>query len=166
MLRRLLVVIALACLAAPAAASASASRQVELVTIDETFPVDHGCGFPIIEHQSGTFQIATFFNSAGVPTKSIITVRSHYVVTESANGKTLLGVSPFATKIIFDEDGGVASQMLTGLKGSFRIPHGGVLVLDTGRLVEDAEGNVVFEAGPHPLHDGTAQAQLCNYFAS
>ena len=41
----------------------------------------------------------TFFNSAGVPTKSIITTRSPYVVTESANGKTLLGVSPFVTKM-------------------------------------------------------------------
>jgi len=166
MLRRLLVVVALACLAAPVAASASASRQVEVIPVDETFPVDHGCGFPIMEHQSGTFQFATFFNSDGVPTKSIITVRSHYVVTLSANGKTLLGVSPYATKIIYDDAGGVASQTLTGLKGSFRIPHGGVLVLDTGRLVEDADGNVVFEAGPHPLHDGTAQARLCDYFAS
>jgi hypothetical protein len=166
MLRRLLVVVALACLAAPAAASASASRQVELVTVDETLIRDHGCGFPIIEHQSGTFRIATFFDSAGVPTKSIITIRSPYVVTESANGKTLLGVSPFVTKIIYDQDGGVISQTLTGLSGVFRIPHGGVLVLDTGRLLEDAEGNVLFEAGPHPLHHGTAQAQLCNYFAS
>ena len=166
MLRRLLFLVAVACFAAPTAASASASRQVEVITIDEAFPVDHGCGFPIIEHQSGTFQIATFFDSAGVPTKSIITVRSHYVVTLSANGKTLTGVSPFAQKTIFNEEGEEVSQSLTGLIASYRIPHGGVLTLDTGRLVEDADGNVVFEAGPHPLHHGAAQAMLCDYFAS
>ncbi len=166
MLRRLPIVVALACLATPAAAAAHASRQVEVVTVDQNFPRDHGCGFPITEHQSGTFQIATFFNGAGMPTKSIITVRGPYVVTERANGKTLLGVSPFVTKIVYDENGGIRSQVLTGLAVQFRIPHGGVLVLDTGRLVEDAGGNVLFEAGPHPLHDGTAQARLCAYFAS
>src|SRR3954447_24792366 len=135
MLRRLLVVVALACLAAPAAASASASREVELVTVDVTFPRDHGCGFPITEHQSGTFQVATFFNSSGAPTKSIITVRGRYVVTETAHGKTLLGVSPFVTKILYSPDGQVKSQTLTGLAVQFRIPHRGMLVMDTGRLV-------------------------------
>lgn len=166
MVPRLLLLAALACLAAPAAASAGASRQVDVITVDETVRVDHGCGFPIFEHQSGTFQIATFFSSAGVPTRSIITVRSPYVVTERAHGKTLVGVSPFVTKTVFDENGDVASVTLTGLSVQFRVPHGGVLVLDTGRLVEDADGNVVFEAGPHPLHEGQAQQRLCAYFAS
>jgi hypothetical protein len=166
MLRRLLVVVALVCLAAPAAASASASREVELITVDVTLSRDHGCGFPITEHQSGTFQVATFFNRAGAPTKTIITARSPYVVTETANGKTLLGVSPFATKILYSSDGGVTSQTTTGLAVQFRIPHGGMLVMDTGRLVEDAEGNVSFEAGPRALHDGTGQALICSYFGS
>ena len=80
MLRRLIIVAAAALLAAPAAASASASRQVDLVTFDGSFQTDTFCSFPLTEHQSGTYQVATFFDVAGNPTKAIITVRSHYTV--------------------------------------------------------------------------------------
>ena len=165
MLRRLLLLPALMLLAVPATASASAHREVDIVSFDGSFPTDEFCGFTLTEHQTGTFQVATFFSTAGVPTKSIITVRSHYAVSLSANGKTLVGISPFVQKDILFPNGDVASRTLTGVEWQFRIPGGGLVLIDTGRVVRfHADGPVVFEAGPHPVLHGDTQA-LCAYFA-
>jgi hypothetical protein len=166
MFRRLLILPAVLLLALPANASASASRQVDIVSFDGSFPTDTFCPFTLTEHQSGTFQIATFFNTAGNPTKSIITVRSHYAVSLSGNGRTLVGVSPFMQKDILYPNGDVASRTLTGVVWQFRVPGGGLVLVDTGRVVRfHADGPVVFEAGQHPVLDGNTQA-LCDYFAS
>ena len=40
------------------------------------------------------------------------------------------------------------------------LPDGGTIIADVGRLVFDAEGNVIFEAGPHPALHGDFAA-LC-----
>jgi hypothetical protein len=136
------------------------------VSFDGSFPTDTFCPFTLTEHQSGTFQIATFFNTAGNPTKSIITVRSHYAVSLSGNGRTLVGVSPFVQKDVLYPNGDVASRTLTGVVWQFRVPRGGLVLVDTGRVVRfHADGPVVFEAGQHPVLDGNTQA-LCDYFAS
>ena len=165
MLRRLMILAALALLAAPATASASASRHVDLISVDSTFQTDSFCSFPLTEHQSGTFQVATFFDTAGDPTKAIITVRSHYTVSLSGNGKTLSGVQPYAEKDVLNSDGDAVSRAQMGVSWQFRIPGGGLVLVETGRIVYDADDNVVFEAGPHPVVDGATGA-LCDYFSS
>jgi len=165
MLRRFMILAALALLAAPATASASASRQVDLISVDSSSQTDSFCSFPLTEHQSGTYQVATFFNSAGDPTKAIITVRSHYTVSLSGNGKTLSGVQPYAEKDVLNADGDAVSRARMGVIWQFRIPDGGLVLVETGRIVYDADFNVVFEAGPHPVSDGATEA-LCNYFSS
>jgi hypothetical protein len=164
-LRRLMIVAAFALLAAPATASASASRQVDLISVDSTFQTDSFCSFPLTEHQSGTYQVATFFDTAGDPTKAIITVRSHYTVSLSGNGKTLSGVQSYAEMDVFNSDGDTVSVARMGVIWQFRIPGGGLVLVETGRIVYDEDGNVVFEAGPHPVSDGATEA-LCNYFSS
>jgi hypothetical protein len=164
MLRRLMILAAIAMFAAPAAASASASREVDLISVNSTSQTGAFCSFPLTEHQSGTFQVATFFDTAGDPTKAIISVRSNYTVSLSANGKTLSGVQPYAEKDVFNSDGDIVSYARMGVVWQFRIPGGGLVLVETGRIVYEG-GNVVFEVGPHPVVDGATEA-LCNYFSS
>ena len=161
---RILAIVAVALLAMPATASAQATREVEVISFNGSFEVNDLCSFPLIEHQEGTFQIATFFDASGTPTKQIITVRSPYVVTLSAHGKTLTGVSPFAEKIVLDAEGELVTATLVGLVSQFRVPGDGVLLIDTGRIVFDADFDIIFEAGPHPVAHGDTAA-LCDYFS-
>jgi hypothetical protein len=92
-------------------------------------------------------------------------VRSHYTVSLSGNGKTLSGVQPYAEKDVLNSDGDAVSRAQMGVSWQFRIPGGGLVLVETGRIVYDEDGNVVFEAGPHPVVDGATEA-LCNYFSS
>jgi hypothetical protein len=47
-----------------------------------------------------------------------------------------------------------------GRAPTYFLPDGGTVIADVGRLVFDAEGNVTFEAGPHPALHGDFAA-LC-----
>ena len=50
---------------------------------------------------------------------------------------------------------------INGLFNLFTVPGGGVVFLDTGRIiVDEATGEIFFEAGPHQDWDGDV-ASLC-----
>jgi hypothetical protein len=69
--------------------------------------------------------------------------------TLSANGRSVSQSSHTAS--IFNLVTGTETDV--GIIIRVFLPDGGTLYLDRGRLVVDADGNVVFEAGPHPsLH--------------
>lgn len=91
-------------------------------------------------------------------------MRSHYTASLSRNGKTLSGVQPYAEKDTFNSDGDIVSFARMGVVWQFRIPGGGLVLVETGKIVYDEDGNVVFEVGPHPVSDG-ATAALCSYFS-
>jgi hypothetical protein len=94
---------------------------------------------------TGSFQV--FFDSTGTPVRlQIETVSTN---TFSANGITI----PFrsANKNTFNLINGTGTDI--GLDIRVTIPGVGNLYLDRGRLVFDSNGNLIFEAGPHPsLH--------------
>ena len=52
-----------------------------------------------------------------------------------------------------------------GLRFRVAFPGLGVVLLDAGRIVFDADGNVVFEAGPHQIVNEDF-AEFCAAFAS
>ena len=143
-------------LAVVAAASAFAGQSsaatpfIGAFPLSETF-VDDGasaaCGFPVTSTISGTARVEVFFDQSGNPVR--VQVEESASGTFSANG---LSVSQSSHMIsIFNLVTGTDTEI--GLIIRVSLPGGGTLYLDRGRLVFDANGNVVFEAGPHPsLH--------------
>jgi hypothetical protein len=136
-----------------------------LATPPETFRIPHqdtfidegasaACGFDILFEVSGIQTIQVLYDAAGNPIR--VQVHGNIEGTVSANGITLREIE--RGQIFYDLTDG--SQTLVGLVFRVFLPHGGTVIADVGRLVFDAEGNVIFEAGPHPALHGDFAA-LC-----
>jgi hypothetical protein len=143
----------LALLAQPANATPTTGRfEQEITYLDDG--ASAACGFPITFHQldRGTYQL--FFDKQG----NLIRVQVQTLTsgTATANGITLLEQG--RENNFYDIVTG--TQMDASLEFRVWLPGLGVVIMDTGRLLFDAEGNVVFEAGPHPALDGDFAA-LC-----
>lgn len=116
--------------------------------ISETF-VDDGvseaCGFPVTVTIAGDGRFQVFFDQSGNPIR--VQVEVNDTGTFSANGLTV-GQAAHTISII-----DLVKGTETDIGIIIRVFDGGTLYLDRGRLVFDANGNLVFEAGPHPsLH--------------
>jgi hypothetical protein len=143
----------LALLAQPAYATPTTGRfEQEITYLDDG--ASAACGFPITFHQldRGTYQL--FFDKQG----NLIRVQVQTLTsgTATANGITLLEQG--RENNFYDIVTG--TQMDASLEFRVWLPGLGVVIMDTGRLLFDAEGNVVFEAGPHPALNGDFAA-LC-----
>ena len=133
-----------------AGTSAAATPDIFTFPINETF-VDDGasaaCGFQILATNTGTARVEVFFDNTGAPVR--VQVEENVIESFTANGVTINGAGH--TLDVFDLLNG--TETLTGLVIRVPLPGGGILYLDRGRLVFDENGNLVFEAGPHPsLH--------------
>jgi hypothetical protein len=168
MLRRLALATALsASFVVPFATSAPAgaatttagatSPVIGTFPIEETGVVDPGasaaCGFTVSFSELGTGMFEVFFDQSGNPTR--IQVEKNTTGTFSGNGLVVNQAEHTIT--VFDLTKGTEIDL--GLV--FRIfGSNGTLQMDVGRLVFDADGNVIFEAGPHPALHGDFSA-LC-----
>ncbi|HEU4897088.1 MAG TPA: hypothetical protein VFX88_05880, partial [Actinomycetota bacterium] len=103
---------------------------------------------------SGIQTIQVLYDAAGNPIRR--QVHSNIEGTVSANGITLREIEHGQTFIDLVE--GTDTEI--GLLFRVLLPGGGTVIADVGRLVFDAEGNVIFEAGPHPALHGDFAA-LC-----
>jgi hypothetical protein len=101
---------------------------------------------------TGTYQV--FLDQQDNSTRVQVEDRSHS--TLSANGITLDGYGSY--NMFFDPTDGSSTE--TGLDVRFSLPRGGVVVIEEGRSISDANGNVVFLAGKWPLLEGDLGA-LC-----
>ena len=165
----LLIVVALPLAVAATAAANSTQRQV--VTIHETDPftdATDACGFPIDLREDGSFKVTDYFDNTGTLVKETITpFGGPFTLTaiNPANGKfTTTQAQTFVTIITFNPDGSVASSSANGVIYNFVVPGLGTILHSTGRLVFDANGNLVFEAGPHAFRDQNT-ATFCSYMA-
>lgn len=147
---------ALAVLAAPTAA---------LATPPDTFRIPHedsfidegasaACGFDVLFEVSGIQTVQVLFDAAGNPIR--LQVHGNIEGTVSANGITLREIE--RGQIFVDLIEGTDTEV--GLIFRVFLPGGGTVIADVGRLVFDAEGNLIFEAGPHPALHGDFAA-LC-----
>jgi hypothetical protein len=132
----------------------SASAQTQPVTGGFTgtdINVDPGvsanCGFTVTETDTTSGRFELFFDNTGTPIR--YQVEEHYTGFFSANGLTVntagagVGIFNLAT----------GGETNAGIDIRVSLPGGGILYIDRGRLVFDANGNLVFEAGSHPsLH--------------
>lgn len=138
-------------------------------------PVDHGAfSFPLDETDSflcpfplqisgqvlGSF--TSFLDDAGNINKMIIHSSNEFTV--SANGVSVPQTERWNDIILFDDSGNPVSETIAGLIVHFRLPHGGTVGLDVGRMVENPmTGEVLFQAGNFQLAGGDTAA-LCAAF--
>jgi hypothetical protein len=147
---------ALAAVLGPAPATAATPETGTYVHEDHF--IDEGasaaCGFEVRVDVLGEVTYQVFFDAAGEATR----VQLHYNVEGefSANGVTLPEIER-AQRFLDLTTGG---DREIGLLFQVRLPRGGVVIADVGRLVFDGDGNVTFEAGPHPALAGDF-AGLC-----
>jgi hypothetical protein len=130
--------------------ASAAPPSMGTFTVTDSF-IDDGasaaCGFPVTSTAttSGLFQV--FFDQSGNPIR--VEVHENSSGTFTANG---LSVNQTSHQLsIFNLVTGTVTDI--GILIHVSLPGGGTLYLDRGLLMSDSNGNLVFEAGPHPsLH--------------
>ena len=151
----LLVILAAMVLAQPAAAN----TQVRTVShVDDTGVDSSICGFDITFHVVGSFTTTDFHDNTGFLYKTISTVGpGPFRITATAKGTTLIDQNEsFSDKITYNPDGSVKTETANGPFNKFTAPGAGIVWLDTGHIVVDGDGNVLFVAGPRQNGDFTA----------
>jgi hypothetical protein len=53
------------------------------------------------------------------------------------------------------------NETWTGLEARYAYPNGQVITQDTGPIVFDGSGNIVYEQGQHPFADGPGNDAVC-----
>jgi hypothetical protein len=140
---------------APTAAAMEPTHQRFEVTRHGTFVTCSG--FDVIGDFSVERDDVTFFDSSGTPIKMVI--HAHFVGT-LANSVTGKSLSDDGNRIItFDLPNNTVTN--TGLNLKVVVPGQGIIVIDAGRIVIDAAGNITSEAGPHDLENNALQP-LCS----
>jgi hypothetical protein len=151
-MRKLTLVIPLICTILALAPQASAKPPATgTFPLDETF-VDDGasaaCGFPVTSTITGSGKFVVFFDRNGNPTRTL--VEESDSGTFSANGHSVNQSSHVLS--IFNLVSGTETDI--GVVIRVFLPNGQTLYADRGVLVVDANGNAIFEAGPHPSFHG------------
>jgi hypothetical protein len=143
--------IAVASALLPGQAGASSDR-----TITGRFPIDEHhalfepessvCGFPISAELTGKGNFQLFLDANG----DFIRGHVHLNITGSLTANDLSVRFARSINQFFELDATVTE---VGLVFRDSVPGVGVVLMDRGRLVFDSNGQLVFEAGPHPqLH--------------
>jgi hypothetical protein len=142
------ILLALALWAQPAGANTPVRTVIH---VDETGVDTEICGFDITFHFFGRFTVTDFSDNTGFVYKTIVTVGpgGPFIVTATAKGTTLTQQnSSFDEIITYNADGSVNTRTDNGPYNKFTAPGGGIVWLDTGRIVLDGDFNILFEAGP------------------
>lgn len=125
------------------------AAQPEMGTFDNGFESFHDTevcgaapfGFDVdaTEHEYGFFQV--FRNGSGDVTRLL--VHLNYDAWISANGKTIVEQDTWT--FIATPDGSRGVGLTVQIKGA-----DGMVQLDAGQIVFDADGNISYVRGPHP----------------
>lgn len=159
-----LAVVAFALLTLPVAVSA-APPVVETFHNEASGPFSGPCpnGVTLLFSVTEDVRVTTFFDEAGNPVRLQGKVDVVMVVTNPATGASVR--SPAHTTFVEDLVAGTNTQV--GLVFSATVPGVGVVFHDVGRIVNDAEGNLIFEAGPHDvLHTAGDHVVRTNFCAA
>jgi hypothetical protein len=143
----ILVAVSLALVSAMTVSAAEPNTQA---FHDENSGVVADCGgFLALADYEIDGRATTFFDNDGNPLR----VQAHAVyngtLTNSVTGLILRDPSRLTLTASLQE--GTTTQ--AGLAFAITVPGEGIAMLDVGRLVFDAEGNVIFEGGPHQFLD-------------
>lgn len=111
-----------------------------------TSTIDCG-GFQVLARYIVNVRTTTFFDQRDQPASAQIHMYLDGTLTNQTTGLTLR--DPWHNTTFVDLTTGEST--VTGLLFGITVPGRGVAVLDAGKLVFDAAGNVTFEGGPHQL---------------
>ena len=159
-----LAAVAVALLTLPVAVSA-APPVVETFHDEGSFAFAGPCpnGVTLVGTFTEDVRVTTFFDEAGTPVRALITVNYVGVVTNPKTGESV--ENRHHQTIIVDLVEGTVAEV--GLIFSATVPGEGVVFHDVGRVVFDAAGDVVFEAGPHDvLNTAGPHAVRANFCAA
>ncbi len=149
--------------ALPLLSAGAAPPLVEIFTDEGSFAFAGSCPNGVILKETFTqdVRVTTFFDKAGNPVRVQTKVNFVGVVTNPETGES---VRDAAHHTIFLDliDG---TETVVGLVFSVTVPGVGVVFHDVGRVVFDAEGTPIFEAGPHDVlnteGDHPVRARFC-----
>ena len=112
------------------------------------------CGtFLALEDFVEDVRVKTFFDNAGIPIRVQVHVNFNGTITNSETGRTVRDPGHHTVTIDLEE----GTQTFAGMVFAITVPGEGIAVLDAGKVVFDAEGNVIFVGGPHQfLEEGPA----------
>lgn len=153
------VTLAVALAAGTALPAAAAPPITERFPIEEEF-TDEGasaaCGFPVTVQLTGFAVLKVSFDEAGEPSSVRLVINA--TGTISGNGISLSETDHTVIFIDFAEE----TRSEIGIVFRVSVPGTGVILFDRGRLVfgDFGEGELLFEAGPHPGLHGDIDA-LC-----
>jgi hypothetical protein len=105
-------------------------------------------GFDVHATQHEHGEVTGFFDGEGNFVRGVNHIDLSFTI--SANGITLIERDRFT--VFFDEDGHREVGLWTHIQG----PDGGIVLLDAGQLVFDADGNLMRAPGRHPQFFGAS----------
>jgi hypothetical protein len=135
----------------------------ETVPVDVTWIDDNAsgqCGFPVELHLAGTFNISRHDLQSGTLMEIIRMLDATVTFTNLETGATYTS-KVAGPEILTIEADGTVSKAGSGIFSLVTVRGQGVLLKDIGRIVWDEAGNVVFEAGEHPVFVGGDVQGLC-----
>ena len=136
-------------------------RRIAEVFVDEGFFLlpDIDCGTSVLHEElvSERIQVTTFFDQDGAPTRTQVTVNFTAELINLTTGETFRD-----TVVGLDTFGLVTGQEIfvgPGLK--ILVPGEGVVLLHNGRKIFDADGELIFNAGPDDIFELGLFGGLC-----
>jgi hypothetical protein len=128
----------------PAGAGAVPPESVVIEDIHIEQLDSSSCDFPFLEVFDGRVTITTFFDEDANPTRVTFQLPFHGTLTNETTGESVS-----VDQVLQETDDLEAGTVsFVGLRFRVTFPGLGVVLLDAGKIVFDADGNAVFEAGP------------------
>jgi hypothetical protein len=132
----------------------AAAPRIEPVDESSRFTLNF-CPFPVRATSRFTGTQTLFFDKRGNVERTLLHVTTFATWTNPRSGSSLIERDHLFAIVHPD-----LSSWDIGLNYHLSLPSGRVILVDAGKLVYDADQNIVFEAGRHPIEDGDVAA-LC-----
>jgi hypothetical protein len=114
-------------------------------------------GFEVINASEGAMvTLHKFFDQDGDLIRVSFHSRIEDTYTNSVTGRSISGSGQFNGQVVLEEP----FERQAGIQYHVVVPGAGVVLIDAGRLVFDALGDLVFQGGRHQVWDGDVAA-LC-----
>lgn len=119
------------------------TTQVDVTFLNEELsPL---CGFSIQNHLTGIVNTSVHYDKDGNVVREISTAPTFQITFTNLNtGKSITSPGPSSVKVLYNPDGTVATFTVTGLNLRIVVPGHGLVFLQTGKLVYDGDGNIIF----------------------
>jgi hypothetical protein len=141
--------------------TAAGAATPNMQRVDDSFSFKAPfCPFPIRVATRITGTETLFFDNQGKQVRDVLNLFVYAVWRDPATGKSIIE-SDHVHNTVYPNDQGFD---IVGLNFHLSYPGGGLVLVDAGRLVSDSDGNLLFEAGRHPIQDGNVSA-LCSALA-